>query len=148
MTEPIDIKRIKELIPHRFPILLVDRVVEYELGKSISAYKNVTNNESFFEGHFPKHPVMPGVLIVEAMAQTAAVLAGLSDPESMKGRALYFLGFNNAKFRKTVVPGDRLDMNVEIVHDGSRAKKLRGEAFVDGVKVAEVDMTAAPGPEM
>ncbi|MBW2622367.1 MAG: 3-hydroxyacyl-ACP dehydratase FabZ [Deltaproteobacteria bacterium] len=142
MNSPLDIKEILRLLPHRFPFLLVDRVVSYEADKTISAYKNVTYNEPFFQGHFPGRPVMPGVLIVEAIAQTGGLLYMLSQEEIVEGQLFYFLSADKVKFRNPVVPGDRLDFEVNVLRLGSRAWKFQGEAFVDGVKAAEAVILA------
>jgi len=146
MTENIDINRIMTLLPHRYPFLLVDRVVSYEPRQNISAYKNVTFNEPFFQGHFPARPIMPGVLIVEAMAQTGGLLALLSMGEELDNMLLYFMTMDKVKFRRPVEPGDRLELRVDVLQAGSRAWKFRGEAFVDGRRVAEAEFTALPTP--
>ncbi len=125
----LDIKQIMEIIPHRQPFLLIDRVTDLEPGKSIKGYKNLSYNEPFFAGHFPNEPVMPGVLQVEALAQLGAV-AILSLPEN-KGKTAYFTGINGAKFKQKVVPGDRLDLECEIV-------KIKGPMGIGQVK-ASVD---------
>ena len=150
-----DISSILDIMPHRYPFLLVDRVVGLEPWKSISAYKNVTFNEPHFQGHFPGQPVMPGVLIVEAMGQTAAMFIALSHktaPEAvpdgvtlpeLSGRVAFFAAFDRVKFRRQVIPGDRLDMEVELLRLGSRIWKVAATAAVDGQKAAEAEMTAA-----
>ena len=143
MNWELDINQIMEQLPHRFPFLLVDRVISFEPHKSLTAYKNITFNEPFFQGHFPARPVMPGVLIIEALAQAGGLLAYLSEGEQAKGKITYVAGIDNVKFRKPVVPGDRLDLRVELVRQGSRFWKVRGEAFVDEAKVAEADLMAA-----
>ena len=130
---------IKEIIPHRYPMLLIDRVEELEAGKSIKAKKNVSVNEPFFQGHFPHEPVMPGVLIVEAMAQAGAV--ALLSMEEFKGKTAYFGGIDKAKFRKKVVPGDTLVLEVELTKVRSSAGCGKGIAYVDGKKVAEAELT-------
>ena len=132
----LDITQIQAILPHRYPFLLVDRIIEYEPGKRVVGIKNVTINEPFFEGHFPGAPVMPGVLIVEAMAQTAGVLmlANLPDRES---KLVFFTGIDGAKFRRPVVPGDQLRMQLTVLKLRSRYIRLRGEAYVDGQLVAE-----------
>ncbi|HCE12098.1 MULTISPECIES: 3-hydroxyacyl-ACP dehydratase FabZ [unclassified Enterococcus] len=135
----LTIQEIKEIIPHRYPMLLVDRVEELEEGKRVVAKKNVTINEPFFQGHFPHEPVMPGVLIVEAMAQAGAV-ALLSLPD-FKGKTAYFGGLDKAKFRKKVTPGDTLILEVEIIKVKSAAGIGKGIAYVDGKKVAEAELT-------
>ena len=135
----LTIEEIKEIIPHRYPMLLIDRVEELEAGKSIKAKKNVSVNEPFFQGHFPHDPVMPGVLIVEAMAQAGAV--ALLSMEEFKGKTAYFGGIDKAKFRKKVVPGDTLVLEVELTKVRSSAGCGKGIAYVDGKKVAEAELT-------
>ena len=135
----MDIVQIKEIIPHRYPMLLIDRVEELIEGQRIVAKKNVTINEPFFQGHFPHEPVMPGVLIVEAMAQAGAV-ALLSLPP-FKGKTAYFGGIDKAKFRKKVTPGDTLILEVEILKIKANAGLGKGIARVDGKKVAEAELT-------
>ncbi|MCI0658132.1 MAG: 3-hydroxyacyl-ACP dehydratase FabZ, partial [Acidobacteria bacterium] len=117
--EPLDVRAIMEIIPHRYPFLLVDRVLELEEGRRIVALKNVTFNEPFFQGHFPGNPIMPGVLVVEAMAQAGAVLLLHSRPES-RGKVVYFAGIDKAKFRRPVVPGDSVRLQVEVLKLRSR----------------------------
>ena len=135
----MSIQEIKEIIPHRYPMLLVDRIEELEEGKRVVAKKNVTINEPFFQGHFPHEPVMPGVLIVEAMAQAGAV-ALLFLPD-FRGKTAYFGGLDKAKFRKKVTPGDTLILEVEILKVKSAAGIGKGIAYVDGKKVAEAELT-------
>lgn len=135
----LTIEEIKEIIPHRYPMLLIDRVEELEAGKSIKAKKNVSVNEPFFQGHFLHEPVMPGVLIVEAMAQAGAV--ALLSMEEFKGKTAYFGGIDKAKFRKKVVPGDTLVLEVELTKVRSSAGCGKGIAYVDGKKVAEAELT-------
>jgi 3-hydroxyacyl-[acyl-carrier-protein] dehydratase len=130
---------IMKIIPHRPPFLLIDKVVEIVPGKSVTAIKNVTMNEYFFPGHFPQEPVMPGVLIVEAMAQAGAV-ALLSMPE-YKGKTAYFGAINNVKFRKKVIPGDTLRLEVEFIKLKSSAGIGKGIAYVGDTKAAEAEMT-------
>ena len=139
----MDIKQIMEIIPHRYPFLLIDKILEVEEGKKIVAQKNVTMNEPFFQGHFPIEPVMPGVLIIEAMAQAGAV-AILSMPE-YKGKIAYFGAIDKAKFRAKVVPGDVLRLEVEIVKLKSAAGIGKGVAFADGKKVCEAEFTFMMG---
>ena len=140
----MDIHEILEHLPHRYPFLLVDRVVEYEVGKSLHAYKNVTINEPFFVGHFPHHPVMPGVLIMEALAQAAGILSfktmgELPDPNSV----FYFVGIDEARFKKPVMPGDQLHLNVTIERQMRGIWKYKAEARVDGQIVAEAKLMCA-----
>jgi beta-hydroxyacyl-ACP dehydratase FabZ len=149
-----DVKDILACLPHRYPFLLVDRVVALEPWKRIEAYKNVTFNEPFFQGHFPGQPVMPGVLLLEAMAQAGSLLLCLSSknfpdqiPEELKvgdlsGRIGYFASCDKVKFRRQVVPGDRLDLRVSFLRLGTRAWKVAGKATVDDEKAAEAEMTA------
>ena len=136
--QTIDIMGIKDLLPHRYPILLVDRILDFELGSWIRGMKNVTVNEEVFLGHFPKRPVFPGVLIVEAMAQTGGCLVLQGYPDRHK-KLMYFMSIDNVKFRKPVMPGDQLIMEIKVLSLKSKIAKLRGEAFVDGVKVAEAE---------
>ncbi|MFZ9408328.1 MAG: 3-hydroxyacyl-ACP dehydratase FabZ [Burkholderiaceae bacterium] len=138
---PIDIRGILETLPHRYPFLLVDRVLELEPGKRIVAIKNVTMNEPHFTGHFPHYPVMPGVLIVEALAQAAGVLSfatlgKVSDPNSV----FFFVGIDNARFKRPVVPGDQLRLEVEILRFAKSLSKFRGVATVDGQVAAEGEL--------
>jgi beta-hydroxyacyl-ACP dehydratase FabZ len=137
----LDIKEIQKLIPHRFPMLLVDRVIDLKPGESITAIKNVTMNEWFFQGHYPAEPIMPGVLIVEAMAQSGGVLM-MKMLEGQQGKSIYFMTIDAVKFRKPVVPGDTLRFEVKIVQFKGKIGKIRGEAFVGDVKVAEAEMMA------
>jgi 3-hydroxyacyl-[acyl-carrier-protein] dehydratase len=137
-----DIKKIKELIPHRYPFLMVDKVVNVEVGQSCVGIKNVTSNEPFFPGHFPNHPVMPGVLIVEAMAQTAGALVVYTLGETAHGKVVYFMSVEDAKFRKPVVPGDVLHIHCSVLRYRGNVWKFTGEAKVDGVKVAEAIYSA------
>ncbi|NEZ47631.1 3-hydroxyacyl-ACP dehydratase FabZ [Clostridium niameyense] len=134
----LNIKDIQKIIPHRYPFLLVDRVVELEEGKSATGYKNVTMNEYFFQGHFPEEPVMPGVLIIEALAQLGAV--AILSCEKFKGKIAYFGGINKAKFRKKVVPGDILKLNVEIIKIKGNAGIGKAVATVNGKAAAEAEL--------
>jgi beta-hydroxyacyl-ACP dehydratase FabZ len=142
METVLDITQIQAILPHRYPFLLVDRIVEYEPNARVVGIKNVTLNEPFFQGHFPGAPVMPGVLIVEAMAQTAGVLmlATLPDRES---KLVFFTGIDNARFRRPVMPGDQLRMELTVLKLRQRYIRLRGEAFVDGQLVAEAEITSS-----
>ena len=137
----LDINEIMKNLPHRYPFLLVDRVEELEVNKKIVAIKNVTINEPFFQGHFPGHPVMPGVLLVEAMAQVGGVLAYQSQPDT-EGKLVYFMGIDKARFRKPVVPGDQVKFVLEVAKQRRNIWTFKAEAFVDDTKVAEADIMA------
>ena len=139
MDAPLYYQDIIKLLPHRYPFLMIDKVIEVEIGKKIVALKNVTANEPFFQGHFPGIPIMPGVLIVEAMAQAGGVLARLSLSEDGEGgnKPVFFMSIDKVKFRKPVVPGDQLRLEVEALRAGSRIWRLQGKAFVDSELVAE-----------
>ena len=139
----LDVNEIMKILPHRPPFLLVDRIIEMETGKRIVGIKNVSINEPFFPGHFPGHPVMPGVLIIEAMAQVACVLAILSSDESVRSKVTYFAGIDNAKFRKPVFPGDQLRLELEAVNCKRGIWYFNGRAFVDGNLVTEAELKAA-----
>ncbi len=138
----IDINRVMEMIPHRYPFLMIDRVTEVVSGVSAVGIKNVSINEHFFQGHFPKRPIMPGVLIIEAMAQTAGVLVIETMGESSEGKMVYFMSVDRARFRKTVTPGDNLRIHVEKQHNRGNVWKFNSEAMVDGAVVAEATYTA------
>jgi 3-hydroxyacyl-[acyl-carrier-protein] dehydratase len=141
-TGPLDIRRILALIPHRYPMLLVDRVVSMELNQSIHAVKAVTMNEPFFQGHFPGRPIMPGVMIVEAMAQAAAILAIESLELANANKLVYFMAIDGAKFRKPVEPGCLLDLKVEILQNKRTICRFGGQALIDGTVAAECSFTA------
>lgn len=134
----IDIQGIMDLLPHRYPILLVDRILDYEPGQWIRGIKNVSFGEQVFQGHFPKRPVFPGVLIVEAMAQTGGCLMMMGIEDRAK-KVIFFMGIDAVKFRKPVVPGDQLVMEAKVIQLRGKIAKLRGEAFVNGQKVAEAE---------
>lgn len=142
-----DIQKIMESIPHRYPFLLVDKVVDVVPGESATGIKNVSINEPFFPGHFPQKPVMPGVLILEAMAQTAGVLAIDFLGDDAKGKVVYFMGIDGAKFRRPVVPGDRLEMKLVKTRGGGAVWKFDAEAFVDDELVAQAKLTAMMGSD-
>jgi 3-hydroxyacyl-[acyl-carrier-protein] dehydratase len=139
---PLDIKRVMAALPHRYPMLLVDRVESLEPDKGIVAIKAVTMNEGFFQGHFPGRPIMPGVLIVEALAQAAGVLAVESLGLANSGKLVYFMAIEGAKFRQPVEPGVLLRLEVEFVQKRSSVCKLAGRALVDGILAAEAQFTA------
>ena len=138
IPKTIEINQIKECLPHRYPFLLVDRIVDYESNTRAVGIKNVTINEQYFKGHFPGHPVMPGALIIEALAQTAGVL--VKQREDCKDKLFLFMAINNAKFRKIVVPGDQLKLEVELVKLRSRTGLVKGIASVDGMIAAEAEL--------
>ena len=135
---PMDLQLIMQLLPHRYPILLVDRVLDYEPRQWIRGIKNVSFNEQIFQGHFPKQPVFPGVYIVEAMAQTGGCLI-MQEFDDRESKVIYFMAIDKVKFRKPVLPGDQLVMEVKVLSLKGRICKMRGEAFVDGQKVAEAE---------
>ena len=142
-----DIEAIFRMLPHRYPFLLVDKVVAFEAGKRISAVKNVTYNEHFFQGHFPDHPVMPGVLIIEALAQAAGLLAKLSVDADPNTRSLFYLvKIDNARFSKLVVPGDQLILDVEQKRILRGMGLYQGTALVDGKEVASAEILCAGRP--
>jgi 3-hydroxyacyl-[acyl-carrier-protein] dehydratase len=138
----LDIHRILQILPHRHPMVMVDRVTEIVPGKSIRGHKSVSYNEPYFVGHFPARPIMPGVLILEALAQIGGILAYASEPFDPATNLMYFLGIDKAKFRKPVIPGDRLDLFCEVMHHRSNVWKLRGEASVDGALCAQGELLA------
>ncbi len=134
--------QIQNILPHRYPFLLVDRVTELEPGKRVVGIKNVTINEPFFGGHFPGHPIMPGVLILEAMAQTGGMLV-LNTNDDFKDKLVYFTGIDKVKFRKPVTPGDQLRFEMELLKARSTIFKMKGKAFVGSKLVCEAELTAA-----
>ena len=145
---PLNYKDIAKILPHRYPFLLVDRITELEIGKRAVGIKNVTANEPFFQGHFPGNPVMPGVLIIEAMAQVGGVLARLSKPKTMDNQEeafLFFMSIDKVKFRKPVIPGDQIVFEVLPLRTGSRIWKIEGKAFVDGTVVTQAELVATIG---
>ena len=137
-----DIQWIREMLPHRYPLLLVDRVLEIESGKRIVALKNVTANEDFFNGHFPDRPVMPGVLLLEGMAQAGGILLLESWPER-DHKLIYLMSIDRARFRRPVVPGDQVRYEIEVLRLRSSHAKLQGKAWVDGQIVAEAVVSSA-----
>ena len=147
MKLPLYYEDIIKILPHRYPFLLVDRILEVELGKRVVGIKNVTVNEPFFQGHFPGNPIMPGVLIVEAMAQVGGVLARLTRPEVFErsGGLIFFMSMDKVKFRKPVVPGDQIVFELKALRTGSRIWKMAGEAFVKDDLVSEAVLVATIG---
>lgn len=138
----LDIGQLLKMLPHRYPILMIDRLEEIVIDHSAVGIKNVTANEPFFQGHFPERPIMPGVLIIESMAQTAAALVVYTIGNIAEGRIVYFMSVENARFRKLVVPGDTLRVHVERIHKRGNVWKFRGEAKVNNVICAEATYTA------
>lgn len=136
----MDNREIQNILPHRFPFLLVDKILELEPGVKAVGIKNVTINEHFFQGHFPDFPVMPGVLIVEAMAQVAGILAFKSGAK--EGSSVFFMSIEKAKFRKPVVPGDQLRLELNVIQHRGNVWKCSGKTFVDGKLVSEAELTA------
>ena len=144
MDLPINYQEIIKLLPHRYPFLLVDRIIEFEPWKRIAGLKCVTANEPFFQGHFPGEPIMPGVLIIEAMGQAGGILARLSveSGEQENPGLLIFMGIDKVKFRRQVVPGDLLRLEVETIRTGSKIWKIAGKAYVEDSLAAQAEMTA------
>jgi len=145
MESTYDIQGIMELLAHRYPFLLIDRVLNVVPGDTIAALKNVTINEPFFQGHFPGRPVMPGVLIIEAMAQAGGILAHLTGSVEQRKRLIYFMGMDKVRFRKPVVPGDQIIFEAKILKLRSKAAKMSGTATVDNQLVAEAELMASFG---
>jgi 3-hydroxyacyl-[acyl-carrier-protein] dehydratase len=143
--EHYDIQKIMSYLPHRYPFLLVDRILQLVPGDRVVGLKNVTVNEPFFQGHFPGIPIMPGVLILEALAQAGGVLAYVSSIEGIEGSLVYFTGIDKARFRKPVTPGDQLILESKITKIRSRIVRMSGVAKVNDEKVAEADLMAAIG---
>lgn len=143
VPENIDILEIMRLLPHRYPFILVDRILTINLDKDIVGLKNVTINEPFFQGHFPTRPVMPGVLILEGMAQVGGVLAFYSEPEHIGNNVLYFVGIDKARFRQPVVPGDQIHFKLEILKRRRGIWQMAGRAFVADKLVAEAELMAS-----
>ena len=139
----LEVKKILEILPHRYPFVLVDRVTDIVAGESIRGHKMVSANEPWCQGHFPDRPIMPGVLIIEALAQIGGILAYASEPFDASTSLMYFLGIDKAKFRHTVTPGDRLDLYVEVIQHRSNTWKLRGEATVEGTLCAQGELLAS-----
>lgn len=149
MSQPqsLGVEEIHRILPHRYPFLLVDRILNMELGKRIVGVKNISINEPFFQGHFPGRPIMPGVLIIEAMAQTGGILALLSTPENLGNPSIFLLGVDKVRFRKPVVPGDQLILELETLRSGKKFWKMQGKALVNQVVVTEAELMAAVGVE-
>lgn len=145
MKKTYDIQKIMKLLPHRYPFIMIDRIIELVSGEKIVALKNVTINEPFFQGHFPGEPIMPGVLIVEAMGQAGAILASESMDREKKGSLIYFMGMDKVKFRKPVVPGDQLIFEIRFLKQRSQAFKMSGIASVDDKRVAQAELLATFG---
>lgn len=143
LKAPVSIHQILTILPHRYPFVLIDRVTEITPGESIRGHKCVSINEPWFPGHFPGSPIMPGVLIIEALAQIGGILAHATDPFDPTGKLMLFLGIDKARFRRPVVPGDKLDLTVSILQRRSSVWKLKGEASVDGAKCAEAELLAS-----
>jgi 3-hydroxyacyl-[acyl-carrier-protein] dehydratase len=141
----LDILAIMQRLPHRYPFLLIDRIVRFVPGQEIVALKNVTMNEPFFQGHFPAKPVMPGVLIIEALAQAGGILAAEIRGAEKQGEIIYFMGMDAVRFRKPVVPGDQLMLEARVLKMRSRVAKMAGRALVDGQLVAEAELMASFG---
>ena len=139
----LDIKEIIRLLPHRYPFLLVDRILSGEKGKNLVGLKNVSMNEPFFQGHFPSDPIMPGVLILEGMAQVGGILAYYSLPEMIGEKLIYFAGIDKVRFRKPVIPGDQLIFEMEVIKHKGKIWKMAGKATVDSEIVAEAEFMAA-----
>jgi len=148
METPLTYQDIIKILPHRPPFLFVDMITELELGERVVGIKNVTIDEPFFTGHFPGNPIMPGVLVIEAMAQVGGVLARLSVPESMNldaGKAIYFAAIDKVKFRRPVIPGDQLVFELTAMRKGTKIWKMKGKAMVREELVAEAELVAAIG---
>ena len=139
----LHIPKILEILPHRYPFVMVDRVTELVSGEHIRGHKCVSANEPWCQGHFPGQPVFPGTLIIESLAQLSAVLAYASEPFDVSRSVMYFLGLDKVKFRNTVVPGDRLDLRVEVVQHRTNTWKFTGEATVDGLLAANAELLAS-----
>ena len=145
MESNYDILGIMEMLAHRYPFLLIDRIIEVVPGDKVTALKNVTINEPFFQGHFPGKPIMPGVLIIEAMAQAGGILAFLTGTVEQRNRLIYFMGMDKVRFRKPVLPGDQIIFEAKMIKFRSRAAKMSGTATVDNQLVAEAELMASFG---
>jgi len=144
-NDSIDINGILKLLPHRYPFVLVDRIVELALGERAVGLKNVTINEPFFQGHFPIDPIMPGVLILESMAQVGGILAYLTDKDKFEGDLVYFAGLDNVRFRRKVIPGDQLIIKADVVKRKGKIYKFGARAFVEDQLAAEANLMASFG---
>ena len=147
MDKAFDIHEIMKLLPHRYPFIMVDRILELTPGEKVIALKNVTINEPFFQGHFPENPIMPGVLIIEAMGQAGAVLAAKSLEREPHGSLIYFMGMDKVKFRKPVAPGDQLIFEVKFLKQRRNVFRMSGTAYVDENVVAQAELMATFGEE-
>jgi 3-hydroxyacyl-[acyl-carrier-protein] dehydratase len=143
--QSLNVEEIQRILPHRYPFLMVDRILSVDLGKRIVGVKNVSINEPFFQGHFPGRPIMPGVLIIEAMAQVGGILALLSTPENLGNPWVYLLGADKVRFRKPVVPGDQLVLELETLRSGKKFWKMQGKALVNQTLVTEAELMASVG---
>jgi len=144
---PFDLEEIQRILPHRFPFLLVDRVLELEPGKRIVGLKNISINEPYFQGHFPGRPIMPGVLIIESLAQVGGILALLSTPEQLGNPSIFLMGVDKVRFRHPVVPGDQMRLEVDTIRSGKKFWKMQGHAYIGETLVMEGEMMAAVGRE-
>jgi beta-hydroxyacyl-ACP dehydratase FabZ len=147
LPQSLELEEILRILPHRYPFLLVDRILSLEPWKRIVGVKNVTINEPFFQGHFPGRPIMPGVLIIEAMAQVGGILALLSIPENLGNPSIFLMGVDKVRFRKPVVPGDQLRLELTTLRSGKKFWKMQGQAFVNQTMVTEAELMAAVGLE-
>jgi 3-hydroxyacyl-[acyl-carrier-protein] dehydratase len=147
MSQPqsLNMEEIQRILPHRYPFLMVDRILSVDLGKRIVGVKNISINEPFFQGHFPGRPIMPGVLIIEALAQVGGILALLSTPENLGNPWIYLLGADKVRFRKPVVPGDQLVLELETLRSGKKFWKMQGKALVNQTLVTEAELMASVG---
>lgn len=143
VPDNIDIVEILKLLPHRYPFVMVDRILSLEMGKEIVGLKNVTINEPFFQGHFPSQPIMPGVLILEGMAQVGGIMAYYANPEAIGNKLLFFAGIDKARFRKPVVPGDQLIFKLELVKQKKSIMIMSAKAYVDDKVVAQAELMAS-----
>ena len=146
-AQGLTLEDIHRILPHRFPFLLVDSILEIDIGKRIVGLKNVTVNEPYFQGHFPGRPIFPGVMIIEAVAQVGGILALLSIQETSGKPQTFILGVDKVRFRQLIVPGDQLRIEVETLRAGKKYWKMKGKVFVDGALVAEGEVIAAVGSE-